>query len=1023
MDAIKMKCLNILLLLSLCITNAQASTHWMVTETGLIQPRIDSPFEMARPYDLLAFLNQDTRWDNIINLYHDLQKRQQNIEKLWSDLEKAVDFSTILTLDKHCVKVGQLTSIDWYASFLEDGKSKGIADEEYMLHDNNYGDTDVPDCKKLSSLTFSMFTFEHLQGMIRRENLTASPELSLPEQIAPIMTVDPFGHWLATILRKNSSSWLHYNMASLYWRVRGNAPKAMECSRRAVHYAPREYKDVALLSMGSILHRSKMPEDALIILTAALDHDVGHPYNHFALANAYAIVGEYNNSVKHFEECLKLNPTFELAKKHKNAVLCHMFFTEKMKNIEETLNKLREELTEFNNKEVDWLKSQAAFLRTMKHAEEFDYRDVEKNCVRMTELTGLNINELKHQGDKSSLIKYFLDSPMYDEKWFEVRGVDIIESAYSLQRLVNHINKQAHMVSSFVIPSDQFRVQDGKIVRDPQMMDLSGNAPEKGKPVAESAEAKTESPKLSDKKIVHKENHISEFDTGIIMYPPTMKINRYQKDFDVETDWPSSRQCKESASSLPENIEAIYPVFLPFENKGLRISSLLSDKIGVPASVEYELPWHPPTCPNDKDAAAFTQKKGQKPQFVSEVVATKYLREKLLEYVGDGDPELVRNMQDAEIGQRIYAAMQMKLAPKWLLYTLSSLYWRVRNNNVNALHCLLTASRTVETKYRDIVLTSLASVYLEMGYFDEALTAAEESFRLSLYEPATNFVLAELNMVKKHRNTHLLHLKQVVRVEPRYLGGLARGLLLGWACILKQVDVLHELEYSEGDICTQMEPGISMVCEKDGSNCHVANIHCFSNHERESSSGIVRMLELKDDNIQGVAIDDIDGAIFDPIISNMPAERTDKQAHQKNYEAMLKIIDKAVKACGARGCYNVQAEDFTLKEEECSHQKLQLSYWLHIISFRQLFSDTELSFPNEITAMTPSNKKVPECRMPSDAMDDFFLERVSKVDGEGWEPILSLMHQFAEMFNFYDYITLGAKIAKFIDTAIETPRW
>lgn len=81
-----------------------------------------------------------------------------------------------------------------------------------------------------------------------------------------------------------------------------------------------------------------------------------------------------------------------------------------------------------------------------------------------------------------------------------------------------------------------------------------------------------------------------------------------------------------------------------------------------------------------------------------------------------------------------------KLAPKWLLFTLSSLYWRVRGNNVNALHCIVTASRTVEPKYKDIVLVSLASTYLEMGYFDEALTAAEEAFKLSLYEVRKLFI-------------------------------------------------------------------------------------------------------------------------------------------------------------------------------------------------------------------------------------------------------------------------------------------
>lgn len=39
-------------------------------------------------------------------------------------------------------------------------------------------------------------------------------------------------------------------------------------------------------------------------------------------------------------------------------------------------------------------------------------------------------------------------------------------------------------------------------------------------------------------------------------------------------------------------------------------------------------------------------------------------------------------------------------------------------------------------------------------------------------------------------------------------------------------------ELSEGDICTQVEPGMSMVCEKDGTNCHLTNIQCFSSHGR-----------------------------------------------------------------------------------------------------------------------------------------------------------------------------------------------
>lgn len=65
--------------------------------------------------------------------------------------------------------------------------------------------------------------------------------------------------------------------------------------------------------------------------------------------------------------------------------------------------------------------------------------------------------------------------------------------------------------------------------------------------------------------------------------------------------------------------------------------------------------------------------------------------------------------------------------------------------------------------------------------------------------------------------------------------------------------------------------------------------------------------------------------------------------------------------------------------------------------------------------MTPSNKKTPECRLDVDPSKDFFLERFMRVDSEGWEPVLSLMHQFADVFNYYDYVTLGAKIARYME--------
>ncbi|XP_034824993.1 tetratricopeptide repeat protein 17 isoform X1 [Maniola hyperantus] len=1000
---------RLFILIGVCVmlfNKVESSTHWMVTESGLIQPRLDSPFDMARPYDLLAFLNQEKRWDDIFAIYDDLVKQQTIIDRLWFDVGKFTDIGRQIAQDEDCVRAGNINTIDWHAALLEDG-SKKIPEEEFLFPNPYYGpNTDMPDCKRMSSLTFSMFVFEHLESMIQRDNLTANPEFVLPELLSPIMTLEQFGHWVTGVLRLNTTSWLHYHMASLFWRIRGNAPKALECSRRAVLYAPREYKDIALGSLGMVLHRSGKTNDAIIVLSAAIDHDRTNYVSHFAIANAYTVIGEFNTSLKYYDETLTLNPRMELASKHKFGVLCHANLAVRIKAIRETLNKLRDELNEYNQKEAVWPKVQAEFLKTLKNGEEFEYKNVEKNYERMADITGINMREFKNQVDKNSLIKYFIDGPLYNDEKLGKQGVSAIDTIYSLERLIRHVNKNPH------IGDNNFQTEQPanvKFDKETRTITLEPNIAKQP-----TREEKTESRPGTEKKPVTNDEDISEFETGIYMYPPSMQINRNLEDFDKEVDWPSNKLCKETAPDFPPNVEAIFPVFMPFENKGVRMKSLLTEKIGVPLSEEYELPWHPPTCPQDKEATVLTQKKSSKQQIVTEVVQTGYLRQKLLEYVSDGNIESASHMQDAEIGQRIHVVMKKKLAPKWMLLTLSSLYWRVRGNNANALHCLLTAGRWVQQTYRDVVLVSLASVYLEMGYFDEALAAAEEAFKLSLYEPGTNFILAELNMIKKHRNTYMFHLKQVVRVEPGFMNGLARNLLHGWACILKQVNTLREMDFGEGDICTHVQPLVNMVCEKDGENCQMNNIQCFSSHERADKSTLVRMLEEKGEPQQ--ATDDMDEAFFDDFIAHSPKDHADRLAHHANFDKMVKTVDTVLKGCGPLGCHNMKPEDLALKEEDCAYHHLQLGYWLHIISFRQLLTDSDMELPLEIVTMISSNKKVPECVRPAESLDDFYLDKLSRINGEGWQPVRTLMHQFAEMFDYFDYVALGAKIAKYVDT-------
>lgn len=78
------------------------------------------------------------------------------------------------------------------------------------------------------------------------------------------------------------------------------------------------------------------------------------------------------------------------------------------------------------------------------------------------------------------------------------------------------------------------------------------------------------------------------------------------------------------------------------------------------------------------------------------------------------------------------------LAPKWIIYTLTSMYWRVHRNNVFALHCLIDAEQQInDHSYRDLVLVSLSSVLLETGFVDDALDAVVEATTINSFEVRT----------------------------------------------------------------------------------------------------------------------------------------------------------------------------------------------------------------------------------------------------------------------------------------------
>ena len=140
------------------------------------------------------------------------------------------------------------------------------------------------------------------------------------------MRLSQYGHSVASLLSKEKSSWDSYNLATLYWRMKGNAYEAVECIRRAIHFGSRSTKSISLVSLGNVLHQALKTEEAAQALEAAVEADPSNIVGHYTLGNVFAVLMQYNKSIQHFDMAVSLSgdkEDLEWVRKRGAAVKCH----------------------------------------------------------------------------------------------------------------------------------------------------------------------------------------------------------------------------------------------------------------------------------------------------------------------------------------------------------------------------------------------------------------------------------------------------------------------------------------------------------------------------------------------------------------------------------------------------------------------------------------------------------------------------------------------------------------------------
>ncbi|XP_061618126.1 tetratricopeptide repeat protein 17 isoform X1 [Phyllopteryx taeniolatus] len=182
-----------------------------------------------------------------------------------------------------------------------------------------------------ANLAASMHTLDHLAGMANRAAIHYTGESQLSEVLQNLgkeefspQSFEQVGTRIAKVLEKNQTSWVLSSMAALYWRVKGQGKRAIDCLRQALNCAPYHMKDVPLISLANIFQNARLWEDALTVARMAVEITPHFVVNHFTLANVYIAMEEFEKAMRWYESTLKLQPEFAPAKDRLRTIQCYL---------------------------------------------------------------------------------------------------------------------------------------------------------------------------------------------------------------------------------------------------------------------------------------------------------------------------------------------------------------------------------------------------------------------------------------------------------------------------------------------------------------------------------------------------------------------------------------------------------------------------------------------------------------------------------------------------------------------------
>ncbi|XP_074638202.1 tetratricopeptide repeat protein 17-like [Acropora palmata] len=209
-------------------------------------------------------------------------------------------------------------------------------------------DDSVKEPRCTAKIKSNLHTFNSLQGVLNAAKLEQVSEAGLTETLLTIGrtlqdSVDEMGARIYNALKRNSTSWVLLNVASLYWRVQGDTAEAIKCLRQALHFSPSHTRDVAHIGLASILLREGHLEDTAVVIKKALEISPRLALGHFILGNVFGAQSNIPDAIQHYLLALQLEPGFTPAVERLKIIQCVLW--KQQKALEKEAADLRKLLT------------------------------------------------------------------------------------------------------------------------------------------------------------------------------------------------------------------------------------------------------------------------------------------------------------------------------------------------------------------------------------------------------------------------------------------------------------------------------------------------------------------------------------------------------------------------------------------------------------------------------------------------------------------------------------------------------